>query len=206
MKPILRVVAAGLVLVFFQLPIAPSSSGAFYSSYPPTQLISDPTGNTDNPGRDITKAFWAFGGETYFFRLALSGPFSNNNHYGIYFDTDNDPGTGVSFTGSGLTLSGIDKFVSEFPQYEGNFSPDGSFLPNKTEIFRKWKVRSKSFMESMAAPTKFSPSGLGTWLGATSNMGGSLKSITATRIPNTAWLFASGVLALIVLKRRRPKT
>jgi hypothetical protein len=126
-KPILGGLAAVLVLVFFQLPFAPPSSGALYP-------------------------------------------------------------------------------VSELSQNDGTFPPDGSFSPHKTENFPEWKVVSKSFLESIAAPTKFSPSGLGTWWGATSNMGGSLKDITATPIPNTAWLFASGVLSLFVLKRRRPKT
>jgi hypothetical protein len=57
----------------------------------------------------------------------------------------------------------------------------------------KWKV---------LASTNF-PSGLGTWWGATSNMGGGLKEIT-TPIPVAVWLFALGVLALVALKRRKP--
>ena len=128
-KQILGVLAAVLVLTFFQLPFAPPSSGALYP-------------------------------------------------------------------------------MSELSQNDGTFPipPDDSFLPNKTKNFPEWEVVSKSWLEPIAAPTKYSPSGLATWWGATSNMGGSLKGITAAPIPNAAWLFALGVLSLFVLKRRRPKT
>ena len=128
-KQILGVLAAVLVLVFFQLPFAPPSSGALYP-------------------------------------------------------------------------------VSELFQNDGTFPipSDDSFLPNKTKNFPEWEVVSKSFLEPVAAPTKYSPSGLATWWGAASNMGGSLKNIMAAPTPTAAWLFALGVLSLFVLKRRRPKT
>ncbi len=97
--------------------------------------------------------------------------------------------------------------LSELSQNDGTFTipPDNSFLPNKNKYFPEWEVVSKSSLEPIAAPTKFSPSGLGKWGGVTSNMGGSLKDIMTAPIPNAVWLFASGVLALFVLKRRRPK-
>ena len=187
-KRILGVLAAVLVLIVSQLPFAPSSSGAL--------SISDPPGD-DGPGRDITQAYWAIGGADYVFRLNLLGPFSNNSYYGFYFDTNSGGG---SFSGSGLTLSGIDMVVSEFSQNDGNFRPgDNFFEPHITEYFLEWKV----------APSNFPTSGLFTWYGATSNMTGHLKDITGpvvTPIPNAAWLLGSGVVALLVLKRRRPKT
>jgi hypothetical protein len=163
-KQILGVLAAVLVLIFFQLPLAPSSSGALYSSYIATQSISDPTGNTDGDGLHITQAFWASDGTYSFFRLDPLGPFKDNSDYEFYFDTG------------------------------GNSPTSTAYFSNDTAAYiLEWKV---------LASTNF-PSGLGTWWGATSNMGGSLADIT-TPIPVAVWLFTLGVLALVALKRRKP--
>jgi hypothetical protein len=105
-------------------------------------------------------------------------------------------GEGGSFTGSDMTLPGIDMSVSELSQNNDPFPPDGSLSPHET----------KPFLESIAAPTIFAPNGLGTWLGATSNMGGGLENHTssaAAPIPNAAWPFALGVVAIFTLKRRK---
>src|SRR3990172_6984714 len=85
-KRILGILAAVLVLTLFQLPFAPSSSGALYSSYPATQSISNLTGNTDGEGRHIAPAFWAYDVAYSSFRLDPFGPFNNNRNYGFSFD------------------------------------------------------------------------------------------------------------------------
>jgi hypothetical protein len=106
-----------------------------------------------------------------------------------------------------MTLPGIDMSVSELSQNNDPFPPDGSLSPHETEPFLGWKVAPKLLLESIATPTIFAPNGLGTWLGATSNMGGGLENHTspaAAPIPNAAWPFGLGVVAIFTLKRRRP--
>src|SRR4030067_3260864 len=161
------VLASVFVLIFFQLPFAPSSSAALYDSFPATQSISYPTGYTDGEGRNITQAYWAYDGTYYFFRFDPFGPFNNNRNYGFYFEPDGN----------------LNTFVADFS------TDTAAYMAYILE----WKE---------VTFTKF-PSDLGTWGGATSNMGGNLKDIM-TSIPSAVWLFALAALVLVVLKRRRP--
>jgi hypothetical protein len=126
---------------------------------------------------------------------------------GAFCSWPGEGGEDGSFTGSDMTLPGIDMSVSELSQNNDPFPSDGSLSPHETESFLEWKGAPTPFLESISAPTIFPPNGLGTWLGETSNMGGGLRVDTSPAAPihNSAWLLASGVLALIALKRRKPK-
>jgi hypothetical protein len=121
-KRILGVLATVLLLIFFQLPFAPIASGALLpGGWPDTPSIFDPLGD-DSPGRDIYEgAWWAYSGGSYYFRMDLLGSFNKNSYYGFYFDTDGNSGTGGSFSGSGLNLTGIDMFVSSYYNNRGLF-------------------------------------------------------------------------------------
>ena len=211
-KKILVVLAAVLLVVVFQISIAPSASGALYS-WPSTPSITDPTGDAGSPGRDITQAFWAFDGTDYFFRMDLLGPgFSNNSYYEFYFDKDMNNTTGGSPTGSGL--NGIDVFVSIFFNNSGSFV--NSNLQTWNSVASNWNApvapvgfnsndTSPYFLEWQVASGTLG-SGPLTWWGATRNNGGNLIDITSpvtTPIPSAAWLFATGTIALLALRRKR---
>ena len=124
-------------------------------------------------------------------------------------------GKGGSFKGSGMTLSGIGITVSGLSHNDGifgdatltkrNIADTGwslaasvsDFSANTKTHILQWQVESTNF-----------PGGSGTRTGATSNTGGGRKDkmtlvATFAPIPDAAWLFTYGVLALFVLRRRR---
>lgn len=212
-----------LSLVLVLLISSPNAFAAYLYSWPSPLPLSDPTspasGEPNQAGWDITGAWWAHSGGSYFFRMDLLGWPENSTTYGIYFDTTN-PGGGT-VNGGELVLNGIDLFASvmfssgtgfgalSLSEWNGSafvgtepvqpfIFAFSSVIEDGTTVYQlEWQIA-----ESNIGSDPF------TWWAATSNSG-QLKDITApvvVPIPNVAWLLGSGIVALAVLKRRRPTT
>jgi MYXO-CTERM domain-containing protein len=146
-----------------------------------------------------------------FFQLAFA-PSSS----GALYNWPAAIGEGGSLTGGGITLSGIDMSASELSQNHGIFGD--ATLTMKNTAFTGWGLAASVAVFSSDAAThglqwrgestNF-PGGPGTRTGATSNIRGILEEktnplATVGPAPNSAWLLASGILALFLLRRRKP--
>lgn len=217
-RKVAPVLLAGFLLIV-SLLICPRVSEALYS-WPSTPSVTDPiypTSGEPNPaGWDITGAWWAHSGGSYFFRMDLLGWPQNNSTYGFYFDIDTTGGGTVD--GGGLTLTGIDLFDSVlFGSGSGFGAPtltgwNGSAFVGATPVtpfnfaFSSGTEGGTSYfrLEWQIADANLGSAPF-TWWAATANAG-QLKDITAsvlTPIPNAAWLFATGAVALFALRRRK---
>jgi hypothetical protein len=229
-KRIWVVLAAVLVLLFLQLPFAPSSSGAYLYDWDtlPSVMVLDPLHDSLSPyksGQDITAAWHAFDGGYHYFRIDLASAPSRRNFadiYGIYIDSKAGGATDFNrYTPGPLPPSARIDFIvsSEYEVCEW----DAELLMWKNTKFRElkedplfrhsenggttleWKIKDNyQDHKYIGDPV--------TWWAATLEPGHSptitfdITSAVVVPIPNAAWLLGSGVVALLVLKRRRPKT
>ncbi|MBI5576029.1 MAG: hypothetical protein HY896_06655 [Deltaproteobacteria bacterium] len=177
------------------------------------------------PGQDIVGSSFTSDATKYYFNLQLAGAPGGTgaddyaNSYGIYFigGAPNPPGNqgeyfGVStalgenidaYTYVNYTLGGNTNSIV-YGKYKGllengtfdspNFSPMPTFSANGSSL--TWTIGKDQLASSFS------------WLGATFGTGGTFydkSSVAATPIPNAVWLFGSGVVALVGIKRRRRK-
>jgi hypothetical protein len=192
----------GLLLFLAHLAFAPSASALLYSDwgFRPVYNDTDPPGNAGSSERDIVKTQWAYNAGYYYFLMEISGTAKKNNYYGFYFDLDRNPSTGGSpFTElPGIELyfrSGINQSNVWETKLVGNPGEDITLTRENGDKTLEWKVNADYFSSQF------------NWWAATSTPG-TIKDYTApvaTPIPNAAWLFGTGVIALIGLRRRRSR-
>ncbi len=185
-----------------------------------------------NPGQDITKGWYAYGQEGgsnyHYFRIDLvAAPGSGNlgNLYGIFIDSkpnygapsDNKivPGglNGIDFilcaSVDEIERYGVVEWDEEFLRWKrGDFTEsDDLKFQNNERLTLEWRVKDYPAGDNKHIDTPFS------FWGATMYPSDNpLKKKTfditkqvTTPIPNAAWLLGAGVVALIGLKRRKPK-
>ncbi len=217
----------GLLLAAIVLAGAPQlAAGAYFYDWDnlPSTSIDDPVPDvppTSTPGQDITKAWYASDGTYDYFRMDLLGAPNLNDvgqTYGIYLDTTaggapaGDPRLPEDLRGIDFILSStfeVFKWDAEFERWTrcDTFQESGDLkfqaVMNEGTTL-EWKVRDTS------GGVKYFGDSF-TWWAATMLVGGENgdpPSITydltnPVPIPNAVWLFGTGLVALIGLKRRK---
>jgi hypothetical protein len=179
--------------------------------------VYDTPGEPRKAGQDITNVWHAYDGGSHFFRLDLLGEPSRRHHdfskiYGFYIDSK-PGGNPADFLLPGA-LSGIDYILYVSVVREGhslNFRPaklkewnTGRFdsIHGGVEAFQHTRNGGKALewkIDDSRIDTTFN------WWAVSSNKlyGTVSANDIATPIPGAAWLFGTGVLALIGLRKKR---
>jgi hypothetical protein len=187
-KRILGILTAVFILIFLQLPFAPSLSEAYlYWLTKPSVMVTEPPGDSLNPpyksGQDITAAWHAFEGGSHYFRIDLA---SARNEYEVCeWDAEFLMWKKTKF-----------KELKEDPIFHHSENR-GTTLEWKIND-NYWGDKNIGNLFTLWAAT-LEP-------GHTPAITFDTTSAVVVPIPNAAWLLGSGVVALLVLKRRRRTT
>lgn len=221
-----------LVVVLFPLALAVPASAAYFYNWDTAQKFTDPVNDapyTPTPGQNVIAAWHAFDGTYHYFRLdllsapAYTVPPGYANTYGLFIDSKGGgaPNSDRFVPGA---LTGIDYIVGTELEFEGirhsrldwdktlqrwrgdEFQESDNLRFHATEnggSTLEWRVKEAGNFLIGSSFTWWAASMLP---GNESGVGKQTYDVMATPIPNAAWLLGSGVLALIGLKRRRPKS
>jgi hypothetical protein len=191
-----------LVFGMAQVVLAPDATALLYPG-----STGDPVNGSINASQDITFAQYIHFGSDHYFRIDLRGePDANTGKVGFWIDSRPFQGALYPHSEVPFPLAGIDLIVNteygagtpKLRDWTGSSftdRTDGGLLFERTGSILEWKINDKYL------------NGPFYWWAATLGSGGQSFNVTspigvATPIPSAAWLFASGVIALIGLRRR----
>jgi hypothetical protein len=188
-KRFFAIVIAGALALVLQLTLASTASAVLYSGdWNSRPFYQDDTGEAGGNAYDIDKLRWAYESGYYFFRVELVAAPTLLSDFKVNIGLPPERNFG-SFSIDGNNWSNHTSgsplpVIAGFDHAEGG----GKYL--------EWKVSLPGVSGPItwwAQTTGYSGSGLGDVFAGT----------MTTPIPNAAWLFGTGVIALIGLKRRK---
>ncbi|MBI5575159.1 MAG: hypothetical protein HY896_02210 [Deltaproteobacteria bacterium] len=177
-----------LVCILSLFAFSTPAMAALFNGWGSTANITDPTGDAvgGGSGTDITAIWYALSGGNNYFRMDLAGDVTASNHANLYQINISDGQTAytVAFDFASQLYTGAAFIPSGGTPQSVSYSIDGNML--------QWAIPTTL----LSGPFSFFGQ---TITGTTTN-----DSATVP-IPNVAWLMGAGVVALVGLKRRRPK-
>ena len=201
----------GLACVLtFGLAVPPASASFVFNWSSPGVIShvdtdTNPPGPVpDSAGQNISKVWWGWASNAHYFRMDLAATPTVSDfadRYGIHVDFKSNVGNPL--------YSGIDTLLTS--EFNGSaYTPllkawDGHKFATVNDPILSWTgfdfQRSGNTLEWKI----FGNATIFNWWGVTEKEGGLMdvsSKVTTTPIPSAAWLFATGVLALVGLKRK----